>query len=46
MFDENGAMMVFWQALQPHPKEGKPQFVRGIATVGDCYICIGNSCFV
>ena len=31
----------FWQALQPHPKEGKPQFVRGITAVGDRYICIG-----
>ena len=41
MFDENGAMMVFWQALQPHPTEGKPQFVRGIAAAGNSHICIG-----
>lgn len=46
MFDENGTMMVFWQSLQPHPKEGKPQFVRGITAVGDSYICIGTTFFL
>jgi len=43
MFDENGSMMIFWQALQPHPKEGKPQFVRGITAAGDNRICIGTA---
>ena len=46
MFEANGSTMVFWQSLQPHPKEGNAQFVRGITAVGDYHICIGKILYV
>eukprot|EP00795_Rhopilema_esculentum_P012302 gene12302-2949_t len=43
MFEDDGAVMVFWQALSPNPTEGHAQFARGISSVGDEHICIGTA---
>lgn len=43
MFEEDGSIMVFWQALSPNPVEGLAQYARGIAAVGNEHICIGTA---
>eukprot|EP00112_Aurelia_sp_Birch-Aquarium-sp1_P009986 Seg2155.6 transcript_id=Seg2155.6/GoldUCD/mRNA.D3Y31 product="WD repeat-containing protein 54" protein_id=Seg2155.6/GoldUCD/D3Y31 len=43
MFEDDGSVMVFWQALAPNPVEGLAQYARGISVVGDEHICIGTA---
>jgi len=41
MFEADGSIMVFWQALTPNVNQGQAQYARGITAVGDRHICIG-----
>ena len=43
MFEADGSIMVFWQALTQHANGGVVQYARGIAAVGEKYICVGTA---
>lgn len=40
-FEDDGSLMVFWQALAPNPIEGQAQYARGISVVGTEHVSIG-----
>lgn len=43
MFDPDGSIMIFWQALGESQEGVYSHFARGICAVGDKYICVGTS---
>eukprot|EP00794_Sanderia_malayensis_P005118 gene5118-5767_t len=43
MFEEDGSVMVFWQALSPNPTEGLAQYARGVSAIGNNHVCVGTA---
>ncbi|KAL9982868.1 hypothetical protein ACROYT_G004977 [Oculina patagonica] len=43
MFETDGSIMIFWQALGESKEGVYSHFARGITAVGDKYICVGTS---
>ncbi|XP_020627702.1 WD repeat-containing protein 54-like [Orbicella faveolata] len=43
MFETDGSLMIFWQALGESKEGVYSHFARGITAVGDKYICVGTS---
>ncbi|RMX56463.1 hypothetical protein pdam_00008826 [Pocillopora damicornis] len=43
MFETDGSIMIFWQALGESKEGVYSHFARGISAVGDKYICVGTS---
>lgn len=43
MFETDGSIMIFWQALGESEEGVYSHFARGISAVGDKYICVGTS---
>ena len=41
MFEADGSIMVFWQALTHNSSGSVAQYARGITPVGDKHICVG-----
>ncbi|XP_047128680.1 WD repeat-containing protein 54 isoform X1 [Hydra vulgaris] len=41
MFEADGSIMLFWQALGTHRIYGHAQYARGVTAVGEKHICIG-----
>lgn len=43
MFETDGSIMIFWQALGESQEGVYSHFARGICAAGDKYICVGTS---
>lgn len=43
MFEADGSIMVFWQALTQNANGKVAEYARGITAVGEKYICVGTA---